>query len=243
MTRMRAIKWTLWTLALVVEALTVCSCASKHRVSGAAVPSPALVRPPAPAVDISHPPSPSPRDSQGVARVQALLRLLSEYDRSGRDPRKRFVSFEIDQEADANAHISPTRSAPCTRVGISGVRVKFLPNNELNVALSSTVDFESIQKRSEVTPVLPAPMLSALRDVQIHLKFEAEEGSLRFTLPGGTCRGWVGAFPKALMDAVIQFIGERQRERYNTRQPIPLPFGVQRVWTEPQVLAAETRRP
>ena len=43
------------------------------------------------------------------------------------------------------------------------------------------------------------------------------------------------------MDGMVQVIGLHQPELYNIgQQPIPLPFGLQRLWCEKQLLNGET---
>jgi hypothetical protein len=42
------------------------------------------------------------------------------------------------------------------------------------------------------------------------------------------------------MSAVLQALGSRQPESYDTAKPIPLPFGLKRIWTGKQSIYGET---
>jgi len=42
------------------------------------------------------------------------------------------------------------------------------------------------------------------------------------------------------MMGVLQTLGSRQPENFNPDKPIPLPFGLKKVWTEKQLLCGET---
>jgi hypothetical protein len=38
---------------------------------------------------------------------------------------------------------------------------------------------------------------------------------------------------------MIQIVAARQPEKYDTSKPLPLPFGLRRIWTEEQLTAGE----
>ena len=46
--------------------------------------------------------------------------------------------------------------------------------------------------------------------------------------------------PNAILNTVLQSLGAHQPEGYDTTKPIPLPFGLKRIWTEKQAVGGET---
>ena len=45
--------------------------------------------------------------------------------------------------------------------------------------------------------------------------------------------------PAVLVEKVIQVVAARQPEKYDTSKPVPLPFGLQRVWTGERLVMGE----
>jgi hypothetical protein len=39
---------------------------------------------------------------------------------------------------------------------------------------------------------------------------------------------------------VLQALGSHQPESYDTAKPIPLPYGLKRIWTDKQLICGET---
>jgi hypothetical protein len=71
------------------------------------------------------------------------------------------------------------------------------------------------------------------------VKFESKDGFCSFSLkdtqgPDGK------AIVNKVMSALLQSLGSRQPESYDTAKPIPLPFGLKRIWTEKQLICGET---
>lgn len=201
--------------------------------------SPVPKTPPAPAaVTASTPPllPPEPVDLMARARpVMDLLAILAKFDRDGRDPAQR-IGFELPETAindylAYSLHVKP-------RPGIGAARVSLLPKNQ--VALEVEIDFDSIvQWHSWTPPDFLRSLLSGKQTVRLNAEFAVNNGRAIIYWkdvqgPGGS------ALLNNVAAGLLQAIGLHQPESYDTTQPIPLPFGLKRIWTEKQLMGGET---
>jgi hypothetical protein len=217
------------TLALVLAVMSP-ACASRN--------------PPKPSTTASLPksapeasfPAPLPGDkTEGVNHILEVLDWLSGYERGGRNPANK-ISFRL-PESEVNEYLAYAlriNPRPC----LSSVTLKLLPDSEISSLI--WVDFDALIKwNSWILPAPLRPFLNGKKAVRVDAQLDAKNGSLNFTLKGAY--GPAGAMiATKVMEDVMQSIGLQQRELYDTRQPIPLPFGLRSMWCEKQVLAGET---
>ena len=124
------------------------------------------------------------------------------------------------------------------RPGISAITVKLLPKNDISAVVE--IDFSSVTEwNPEILPEALRPLLSGKRAVQLNGHFESRNGTFTFTLKD--VQGPDGKLlENKLMTVLLEAIGSHQPESYNAAKPIPLPFGLKRVWTEKQSVLGET---
>jgi hypothetical protein len=176
-----------------------------------------------------------PEFSPGVNMIQDLLTSLGKFDQEGR-PAGRKVGFEIPERA-LNEYVAYTlRNRP--RPGITSMTVMLLPKNQISSDIE--IDFDAVQKWNPgIFPEAVRGFLTGKRTVHTDLKFEVKNGAVSFDLKDAT--GPDGkAIVNKVMTAVLQALGSQQPESYDTSKPIPLPFGLKRIWTDKQLLCGET---
>jgi hypothetical protein len=176
----------------------------------------------------------STESNSGVAMIQNLLASFGRYDQDGR-PAGQKLGFEIPEKAlnDYIAYALTVRPRP----GITAMTVSLLPNNQ--VSSDVEVDFDAVQKWDPtIFPELLRGLLAGRRTVHADVTFESKNGTYTFQLKDA--KGADGkAMMTKMMSGVIQALGSRQPESYDTAKPIPLPFGLKRVWTGKQLLCGE----
>lgn len=102
------------------------------------------------------------------------------------------------------------------------------------------IDFDAVQKwNPAIFPEVLRGILTGKRTVHADLTFDIKNGACTFDLKDAT-----GPDGKALlnkvMSSIMQALGSRQPESYNTAKPIPLPFGLKKIWTDKQLISGET---
>jgi hypothetical protein len=201
----------------------------------AAPVTPAPASRPIPKAGPAAPPAPTGESTPGVVMIQDILASLGRYEQEGR-PAKQKLGFEIPERA-FNEYLAYTlRTRP--RPGIAGMTVALLPNNQISSDVE--IDFDAVQKwNPEIFPEILRPVLIGKRSIHTDVKFDSNNGSCSFSLKG--TQGPDGkAIVNKVMSAVLQALGSRQPESYDTAKPLPLPFGLKRIWTEKQLICGET---
>jgi hypothetical protein len=170
------------------------------------------------------------RATAGVAHVVAVLKALQRPDRgNGR------VKFEF-SEAEINEYLAYSlRLKP--RAGIRELAVRLNPDDAFSVR--TVMDFESILKwHSWILPDALKAIASADPAVEMDVKFSAHDGYGSYKLLA--VRGLGGALTADAAMWVIQAISLQQPESYDTLRPIPLPFGLRRIWTGQGSVSGDT---
>ena len=198
--------------------------------------APAPVTAPAPNSIPAAAPAVQPGEmAPGIAMIQNLLASLGKFEQDGR-PAGRKLGFEIPETA-LNEYLAYTlRNRP--RPGIGSMTVTLLPKNQISSDVE--IDFDAVQKWNPVIfPEILRGLLTGKRTIHADLTFEVKNGFCSFELKDA-----MGPDGKALvnkmMSAVLQALGSRQPESYDTAKPIPLPFGLKRIWTGKQSIYGET---
>ncbi len=202
------------------------ACLGLLMACGARTTSPAAFLPtPAATVEKSPP----------VVHMLDLLAALWNYDRGGHQKSQK-ISFEI-PEAEVNMYLAyALRFAP--RPGIESLKVQLLPNSE--VKATAVLDLDAVGRWNPGTvPVALRPLLSGRREIQLDAQWQVHQGVLTFTLKNAYGPEHK-EIPRKVAESIIRSIGSRQPEQYDISEPIELPFGLQRVWTENQLLCGET---
>ena len=204
--------------------------------AGPPLQAPAASRPVAAAVSPAPAPSPPAGDSTpGVALVEDLLASLARFDQNGRDPAQK-LGFEIPEKA-VNEYLAyALRNRP--RPGIGAITVTLLPRNEASSVIS--IDFDAVQKWNPgILPEPLRPLLTGKLALRVNARFESKDGS--FTVVLKDVHGPDGKLiPNQVMSDLLRSMGSRQPEQYNPDRPMPLPFGLKRIWTEKQLVCGET---
>jgi len=181
-------------------------------------------------------PTPPPAESNpGIAMMENLLASLGKFEMDGHPARQK-LGFEIPEKAlnDYLAYALRVRPRP----GITGMTVTLLPNNQISADVE--IDFDAVKKWNPgIFPEVLSGLLTGKRTVHADVTFESKNGSCSFQLKDAT--GPDGkAIVNKIMSAVLQALGSHQAESYDTAKPIPLPFGLKRVWTGKQLICGET---
>lgn len=193
-------------------------------------PPPLSATPPAPARV-----APAGTVTEGVVQIKQLLEGLQAYDRNGRNASAQSISFQLPE-----SHINEYLAFACKtrpRPGIDGISVEILPNNRVSATV--IVNFEAVA--GWAATLLPDMLktLNGRQPIRAELEFQAHDGTLMFKistvhLPGG------GLLDLQVAGAVLQYLAAHQPENYDVSRPIPLPFGLRRIWTEDHMIAGET---
>lgn len=195
-----------------------------------------------PAIPAAPPPppaavtAPKPIDSAfGAMQVVDLLNSLAHYDQDGRQAAQK-IGFEVPERAVNDYLVYSLHNRP--RPAISSATVALTPGN--NVTVTVELDFDAIQQWvPELLPEALRPMFTGKRLVKVNAHFESSNGNVSFALKDVT--GPNGKpFDAKLMNALMQSLGAKQPEAYDTSKPLPLPFGLKRIWTDKQSILGET---
>jgi len=200
-----------------------------------ATPAAPKTEPAAAAAPVKATAAPSGESTQGAMQIQDLLASLARFDRNGRDPAQK-LGFEIPERAvnEYLAYVLRTRPRP----GISAVTVTLLPNNEVSGMVE--IDFNTVKLwNPELLPEALRPLLSGKQTIKVNAHIESRNGT--FTVVFKDVHGPDGKLlSNKPMTDLLQTIGSRQPESYDTAKPLPLPFGLKRIWTGKQSVCGET---
>ncbi|MBZ5623062.1 MAG: hypothetical protein LAQ69_30695 [Acidobacteriia bacterium] len=162
-----------------------------------------------------------------------LLASLAKFDQNGRNPSQK-VGFEL-PESTVNAYLAYSLSLR-PRPGIRSVKVALFPKNQVSIDVE--IDFDAIQQwNSWMVPDALRAVLSGPKQIRLNAEFEADNGLL--TVTWKDARSPTGILNNVLA-GLLQSIGSHQPESYDTTKPLPLPFGLKRIWTEKQLIGGQT---
>jgi hypothetical protein len=171
----------------------------------------------------------------GVAQVQNLLESLARYDRDGRNPERK-VGFELPEQA-INDYLAWSLRQKA-RPAIAATTLSLAGPSE--VAAQVEVDFDAVRGwNAELIPESLGALLRGRQTVRAAFHFEAKNGQLTFTLKDPKAPE-NKSIPSKVASALLDAIGMRQPEEYDIAKPIPLPFGLKRIWIEKHSLYGET---
>jgi hypothetical protein len=74
--------------------------------------------------------------------------------------------------------------------------------------------------------------------VKSKCRFEDDNGKMAFSMGKAILRR-PPRLPAFFVQEMIKIVAARQPEKYDTSKPLPLPFGLRKVWTEDQFVVEE----
>jgi hypothetical protein len=116
--------------------------------------------------------------------------------------------------------------------------VTLLPRNQ--IVFEPEVDFAAVAPWfSGAVPDALKAFLGGGQNVRLSVEFEARDGAVTLkwkdaVLPGSQ------AISANVFAVFLQTLGSQQPEAFDITKPIPLPFGLKRIWTDKQSLNGET---
>jgi hypothetical protein len=214
-----------YSLLMLTAIFGLLSCGSK---TPPAAPTPAAVKQ-------QLPEAATPPDPNAAARpVLDVLASLTKFDQTGRNPAEK-ISFELPEGAINEYLAYSLRTRP--RPGIDAVHVSLLPENQMAVEVK--IDFDAIWKWNSSMPAALHSLFKGKQTMRLNLEFAVHDG--RVTLMWKDARAPNGgAVLNGAVAGLLQVIGAHQPEGYDPTRPIPLPYGLKRIWTNKQVFGGET---
>lgn len=217
---------------LLLAAFSFVSCGSKTPVPPPPpVPAPAVVKPPTPPA--SPVAAPAVADPDARARpVLDVLSMLNKHAQTANASQK--IGFELPESA-INDYLSYSlRTRP--RPGLNAVHVGLLPANQ--ISLEVEVDFDVVRTWDTGIPDMVRSLLKGKQTLRMNLEFTVENAQV--TIKWKDAQGPGAAALNAALAGLLRAVGQHQPEAYDPTKPIPLPYGLKRIWTEKQILAGET---
>jgi hypothetical protein len=164
---------------------------------------------------------------------QRFLGLFQELRATAAQPptSRQRVSFAL-SDAELNEYMRYALHST-TRPGLDSVTVKIFPHNY--VSTFAVVDFDAVERWKPGTiPGVLRPVLYGKQSIWVDYQFAAANSKLTFSVE----KAYYGKLrlPAFFVQRMIQIVGARQPEHYDTSKPLPLPFGLRTVWTENQIV-------
>lgn len=123
------------------------------------------------------------------------------------------------------------------RPGVDSVNVKICSHDY--VSILTVVDFDAVEKWKPGTiPGILRPVLSGKKSISVDYQFHADNSTVTFSVE----KAYYGniRLPAFFVQEIIRIVAARQPEKYDTGKPLPLPFGLRKVWTADRVVMGET---
>ena len=122
------------------------------------------------------------------------------------------------------------------RPGLERLSVKFFPGSY--VSTFTVVDFDMVEKaRPGTVPMLLKPVLNGKKEVWVDLRLNAVGGFVTVSVEKAYFQSI--RLPAFMVEKMINVVGSRQQEKFDTSKPVPLPFRLQSVVTGDKTLAGE----
>jgi hypothetical protein len=164
--------------------------------------------------------------------VQKVLRLFGDLNQAQATQQK--VRFQL-TEAEVNEYLRHAQKVN-PRPGLDRLTVKFFPGNYISTF--TVVDFDMVEKaRPGTVPVLLKPVLNGKKEVWIDLRLNAAGGLGTFSVEKAYFQSI--RLPAFMVEKMINVVGSRQKEKFDTSKPVPLPFRLQSVVTGDKSMAGE----
>jgi hypothetical protein len=161
-------------------------------------------------------------------RLQTAEQLKAQRQPFGR-VQFRLTEAEVNEYARHALHVTP-------RPGLESVAVKIFPQNYYSTY--TVIDFDAVERWKPGTiPALLQPVLSGKKSIQVDYRVQANAGLVTFEVE----KAYFGSMrlPAFFVQKMIEVMAARQPEHYDTTKPVPLPFGLRKVWTGDKVVMGE----
>jgi len=173
--------------------------------------------------------------SDAVPKVLDLFQRLQTAERQKAERRPvSHVNFRL-TEVEVNEYAEHAlRTTP--RPGLQSVTIKLFPNNYYSTY--TVIDFDAVERWKPGTiPVLLKPVLTGKRSIWVDYRVQAQNGLATFSVE----KVYFGSIrlPAIFVEKMIHVVAARQPEHYDTSKPVPLPFGLRKVWSGDKVVSGE----
>jgi hypothetical protein len=130
-------------------------------------------------------------------------------------------------DAEINEYLGYSLKAT-PRPGLESVTVKAFANNY--VSTFTIVDFDAVERwKPGLIPSVLRPVLKGRKSIWVDYRFQIANSRVTFSVEKAYYQEV--RLPAFFVQKMIQIVAERQPEKYDTSKPLPLPFGLRRVWT------------
>jgi hypothetical protein len=142
------------------------------------------------------------------------------------EEQKKHAAFEL-TDTEINEYLRYSlKTTP--RPGVESVTVKAFDHNY--VSTYTIVDFDAVERWKPGTiPSVLRPVLKGKKSIWVDYRFQTNNTKITFTVEKAYYQDV--RLPAFFVQKMIQIVAERQPEKYDTNRPLPLPFGLRRVWT------------
>lgn len=166
------------------------------------------------------------------AAVTKMLGLFGELNQAQSTKRK--VRFHL-TEAEVNEYLRHAWTVN-PRPGLDRMTVKFFPGNY--VSTFTVIDFDMVeQARPGTVPMLLKPVLSGKKEVWVDVRLNTSGGVGTFAVEKAYFQSI--RLPAFMVEKMINVVGARQREKFDTSKPVPLPFGLRQIATGDKTVSGE----
>lgn len=169
-----------------------------------------------------------------ATKFLGLFDQLRAADAARAQGRAQHVAFHLDDTEINDYMVYALHATP--RPGLQSVTVKIFPSNY--VSTFTVVDFDAVERWKPGTiPSLLRPMLSGKKSVWVDYRFQAANSKVTFSVEKAYYQDI--RLPAFLVEKMIGIVAARQPEKYDTSKPLPLPFGLRRMWTSGHAIEGE----
>jgi hypothetical protein len=161
-----------------------------------------------------------------AAKFLDLFDRLRVAQEKGEQGKFQLVTFQL-SEAEINEYmVYSLKTTP--RPGLDSITVKIFGQDY--VSTLTRVDFDALERwRPGTIPKLLQPLLKGKKSISVDYRIHVDDSKLTFTVEKASYE--TQTLPSIFVDKLIQIVAARQPEKYDTTKPIPLPFGLRKVWT------------
>jgi len=174
---------------------------------------------------VAAPPTPPP----------VAVKFLDLFDqlRDAQDPEgdRDHITFKL-SETEVNDYLRYSlKTTP--RPGVESITVKFFPKDYISTF--TKVDFDAVERWHPGTiPTVLRPMLKGKKAIWIDCRIHATDSNFTFTVEKARYDDL--PLPAFFVNKMIQLMAARQPEKYDTSKPMPMPFGLNKVWTDEHIV-------
>ena len=164
--------------------------------------------------------------------VQKMLKIFADLNEAQSTKKK--VQFQL-TEGEVNEYLAHARTVN-PRPGLEKLTVKFFPGNYISTF--TVVDFDMVeQARPGTVPTLLKPVLNGKKEVWVDIRLNAAGGMSTFSVEKAYYQSI--RLPAFLVEKMINVVGSRQKEKFDTSKPVPLPYKLQRIVTGDKTVTGE----